>query len=253
MHWSKTQSNIALSSAEAELNATVKGLSELIGVYNLVQETLRVNASLALYTDASACKGMLLRHGSGKVKHLSVKQLWSQEAVKLYDVQVCRVPREANPSDMLTHSVTFPAAEKQLACLKFFRGKLGQDRHGHRVIATPEGTEVSRAGSSCAHSFPVDAVYAQSLCTVAQSEEGCRRPHPLRTLSNLHVPASTSRGILNPHLVPSGKCQLHPHSQACISRRNLRCMHWVHSLGWGGYRRGIPVAILAQAIEGKIA
>ena len=32
MRWSKTQSNVALSSAEAELNATVKGLSELIGM-----------------------------------------------------------------------------------------------------------------------------------------------------------------------------------------------------------------------------
>ena len=40
MHWSKCQSNIALSSAEAELNATVKGLSEIIGLYYLIGETL---------------------------------------------------------------------------------------------------------------------------------------------------------------------------------------------------------------------
>ena len=40
-HWSKSQSNIALSSAEAELNATVKGLSELIGLHNLIEETHR--------------------------------------------------------------------------------------------------------------------------------------------------------------------------------------------------------------------
>merc|ERR1711973_870084 len=64
-HWSKSQSNVALSSAEAELNATVKGLSELIGLYHLIEETQRVTLNLILCTDASACKGMLLRHGTG--------------------------------------------------------------------------------------------------------------------------------------------------------------------------------------------
>ena len=39
MHWSNMQSNVALSSAEAELNATVKGLSELIRLHNLIRDT----------------------------------------------------------------------------------------------------------------------------------------------------------------------------------------------------------------------
>ena len=73
MHWSKAQSNVALSSAEAELNACVKGLSELIGLFNLISETIGVVPSLKLCTDASACRGMLLRHGVGKGKHLSVR------------------------------------------------------------------------------------------------------------------------------------------------------------------------------------
>ena len=37
-HWSKMQSNVALSSGEAELNASVKGISELIGVIELFRE-----------------------------------------------------------------------------------------------------------------------------------------------------------------------------------------------------------------------
>ena len=37
-HWSKMQSNVALSSGEAELNAAVKGISELIGVIELCRE-----------------------------------------------------------------------------------------------------------------------------------------------------------------------------------------------------------------------
>ena len=122
MHWSKMQSNVALSSAEAELNATVKGLSELIGLYHIIVETQKVTPSLALCTDASACKSMLLRHGAGRVKHLSVKQLWSQEVVSYFGVQVSRVARVNNPSDVLTHSVSFPIAEQQLRCFNAWRG-----------------------------------------------------------------------------------------------------------------------------------
>ena len=121
-HWSKSQSNIALSSAEAELNATVKGLSEIVGLHNLIEETQKVSVNLVLCTDASACKGMLLRHGTGKVKHLSVKQLWAQECVRAYDVQIQRVPREQNPSDVLTHSVSHPIMETQMERLNVRRG-----------------------------------------------------------------------------------------------------------------------------------
>ena len=113
-HWSKSQSNVALSSAEAELNATVKGLSELIGLYHLIEETQSTTVKLVLRTDASACKGMLLRHGAGKVKHLSVKQLWAQECVRAYDVTVQKIPREQNPSDVLTHSVGHPTLTAQM-------------------------------------------------------------------------------------------------------------------------------------------
>ena len=79
---------------------------------------------LVLCTDASACKGMLLRHGAGKVKHLSVKQLWSQECVRAYNVTIQRVPREQNPSDVLTHSVSHPTMETQMEKLNVRRGSV---------------------------------------------------------------------------------------------------------------------------------
>ena len=72
---------------------------------------------------------MLLRHGAGKVKHLSVKQLWSQEVVRYFDIQVKKVARENNPADILTHAVSFPIAERQLRSFNAYRGKLqGEDR-----------------------------------------------------------------------------------------------------------------------------
>ena len=115
LHWSKLQSNIALSSGEAELNATVKGLSEVIGLYNLIEETMKVKPQISLFPDASACKGMLLRHGAGRIKHLSVKQLWAQEVVSHYRVGVSRVSRYDNASDVLTHSVSGATLERQLS------------------------------------------------------------------------------------------------------------------------------------------
>ena len=118
---SRAQQLVALSSAEAELNASVKGLSELIGLYNRASEILQMSPKLTLSTDASACRGKLHRHGAGKVKHLSVKQLWSQEAVRCFGVEVHRLPRAENPADILMHSAIFPVADQQLSRLNFRR------------------------------------------------------------------------------------------------------------------------------------
>ena len=95
-----------------KLNAAVKGLSKLIGLNNLISETMHVKPTLTLCTDASACKGMIPRHWTGEVKHLSVEQLWSQEVVRFFDIQVRKVTCARNLADMLTHSVGFAIAEQ---------------------------------------------------------------------------------------------------------------------------------------------
>ena len=105
-HGSKKQANVALSSGEAELNAAVKGLSEGLGVAHLFRDFFGAEPTIRLLTDASACKGMLLRQGCGRIKHLSTKQLWAQGAIQSYSVQVEKIPRVANSADALTHSVS---------------------------------------------------------------------------------------------------------------------------------------------------
>ena len=101
-HFSSTQSNVALSSAEAELNASVKCTSELIGLRNLMNG-FAVDLYLELSLDSSAAKGICQRRGSGKVKHLEVKQLWLQEKVFKKEIKMNKIPRAVNPSDCLTH------------------------------------------------------------------------------------------------------------------------------------------------------
>jgi len=101
-HWSKLQGTVALSSGEAELNAAVKGVSEIIGIQELAQE-FNYQLSVTLCTDATVCKSILLRHGSGRIKHLSTKQLWVQGAIESYGIKVTKVPRAINSSDLMTH------------------------------------------------------------------------------------------------------------------------------------------------------
>jgi len=101
-HWSSTQSTVALSSAEAELNALVKAASETLGIRNMLLEMGKEFEGRIL-TDSSAAKGIVSRVGCGKVKHLEARQLWVQEVVKQKRLQVRKVPREINISDALTH------------------------------------------------------------------------------------------------------------------------------------------------------
>ena len=104
-HWSRLQAGPAPSSGEAELNAGTKGLSELIGVRNFLDQ-LGVKVNLRHYIDASAAKGTLMRQGAGNIKHLEVRQLWGQYAVEKYGVEVIKIPRKINLADNLTHPIS---------------------------------------------------------------------------------------------------------------------------------------------------
>jgi len=104
-HWSSTQASVALSSGEAELNAIVKGLSEAIGVTNLIR-SCGGRTRCTIRTDSSAANGIVHRRGCGKIKHLEAKQLWVQEKVMSKEVSIKKIPRQENPSDCLTHHWT---------------------------------------------------------------------------------------------------------------------------------------------------
>ena len=73
-HWSRIQQNIALSSGEAELNAINKGAAEGLGALYMAGG-LGEKMHLEMFTDSSAARGVIQRCGSGKIKHLQVKQL----------------------------------------------------------------------------------------------------------------------------------------------------------------------------------
>ena len=101
-HWSRTQVSLALSSAEAELNAAVKAACEATGMKQLCGH-LGMPVTIKMFGDSSATKGTLSRKGSGKVKHLETRQLWLQEHIASGNVVLLKVHRDLNSADALTH------------------------------------------------------------------------------------------------------------------------------------------------------
>ena len=119
-HWARTQQLIALSSAEAELNAAVKAAQEGLGVAHLEEEFGRWLV-VQLYGDSSANHGMIQRQGAGKVKHLTVRQLWLQQQSELGVCIHNKIPRAENSADMLTHHWNKTDADNHLTRMNCHR------------------------------------------------------------------------------------------------------------------------------------
>ena len=117
-HWSRTQTTVALSSGEAELNSALKGGTELIGAQSLMAE-LKLSVNLELLGDSSACFGTLHREGTGRVKHLEIKQLWLQGKVKDGSLKYTKIPREINAADSLAKSWSNSDGPRHFAQLGF--------------------------------------------------------------------------------------------------------------------------------------
>ena len=113
-HWSRTQATVALSSAEAELNASVKGASEGIYLRNTAK-SIGMNLKVSLFGDSSAAKGIMSRTGAGPVKHLGIKQLWIQEKVRNKEVEVTKVAGTENLADALTKNLDSNGIAKHLS------------------------------------------------------------------------------------------------------------------------------------------
>ena len=126
--WS-TQAVIALSSGEAEYYAALKGSCAALGFQSMLVD-LGMRASITLFTDSSAARGIIHRAGLGKLRHLETGYLWLQAAVKNKRLQVRKVPGKDNPADLFT---------KHLAAAEMWKhlGTLGMTEEAGRTTAVP--------------------------------------------------------------------------------------------------------------------
>ena len=62
----------------------------------------KMDVEVKVMADSSAAKGIAQRRGLGKLRHIELKLLWVQEAVKLGRIRIGKVAGSCNPADHLT-------------------------------------------------------------------------------------------------------------------------------------------------------
>ena len=103
--WASTQSVVALSSGEAEYYGLVKGGCIAIGIKSMLEDW-GLLVKLRLYTDSSAGRGICMRSGLGKVRHIELQYLWLQEKVRSRILEIAKIKGTANPADIFTKYIT---------------------------------------------------------------------------------------------------------------------------------------------------
>ena len=96
--YSRTQSNIALSSGEAEFYALVATASAALGTVAITYDFID-NSDAYPYADASAAFGVVGREGLGRIRHLDTQSLWLQHALRRRRLGLGKVLGTENPSN----------------------------------------------------------------------------------------------------------------------------------------------------------
>jgi len=118
---SKTQSVVALSSAEAELLGMSSAVAEALFAQSLLQEFLQTEIPIEAYTDSKACLGFIGRQGLGRMKHIETKFMWLQQVVQQRGVTISCVPSHENQADVLTKQLLpgqLEVARRQLGLIE---------------------------------------------------------------------------------------------------------------------------------------
>ena len=100
--WCSSQATVALSSAEAELVAAVRGAAEGLSARSLSQDLTGSYCQLRVHIDSSAAIGICKRSGIGKIRHLDTRLLWIQDLVRDGTINVLKVAGTINPADLMT-------------------------------------------------------------------------------------------------------------------------------------------------------
>ena len=114
---SRTQGGVSLSSGEAEYYAMVSALAEAKQIQEILGEC-GLQTHIVLETDSSAAKACAERPGSGRMKHISVKYRYLQEAVANQEVKVRKIGTKHNVADSLTKGVSQDVLNKMLRELR---------------------------------------------------------------------------------------------------------------------------------------
>ena len=139
--WSKTQSLVALSSAESELYAIVKASSETLGLRTIFGD-LNKKFTSTILSDASAALGIIQRQGLGKLRHIDCSYLFVQNLNAEKIIKFSKVLGTENPADLCTKGLSEAEIEKYI---KMTQSAFHQGKHG---LCPQLNTLTDRTGSS---------------------------------------------------------------------------------------------------------
>ena len=148
--WSSMQATVAQSSGEAEDYAMIQAAAEALGMQSVMRD-LGWEARIRLWVDSSAAKSMASRIGIGRVRHMEVKFLWLQEAVKNRGIEVRKVPGTLNPADVLTKPKPVKEVAELLEGVGVYIKSRREDGHGPLGDVRPyscEALQVCNHGSA---------------------------------------------------------------------------------------------------------
>ena len=105
--FSRTQGTIATSSGEAELYAIGSGVSEGLGIVNLLEEgELLPKVTMSVMTDSTSAKAIATRMGVSKLtRHIQIRFLYMQDFVANGILKIKKIRTMQNPADVMTKYV----------------------------------------------------------------------------------------------------------------------------------------------------
>lgn len=204
------QAVVALSSGEAEFYALGRAAASAIMMRQVFEQCGFVGMEAIVQSDSSAARGIASRIGSGRPRHLHIRDLWIQEKTRSGEIKLERARTEDNTSDLGTEYLDRKRIDKLmgLAGLVFEKVKPA----GARVLAavTMLGCPLAVAGAVPADNddeheneyvfmalmitmivgMTTIVVKIQSVAAYATRE--CRR----REIGSLKKNATRSRGAL---------------------------------------------------------
>ena len=111
---------IALSSAEAEFYATNRGTASGLQVCFFLTEA-GYAVIPRVWSDSSACRGIVRRQGSGRMRHLDIRHMWTQERLQKGEFLLKAVGTDKNVGDLMTKHLAATRMEELLRRLGVLR------------------------------------------------------------------------------------------------------------------------------------
>ncbi len=240
--WSSTQTNVALSSGEAEFNGVVRGSGAGLGYQSLLRD-LGQELPLRVWTDSSSAIGTCSRQGLGKLRHLDTHTLWVQQAVRSKRLQLLKIAGEVNPADIFTkHSLSRERLMK-LSQLFDCRYQSGRAASAPQTRATPGG-KITMAEANAVEAAPFEGETTEpdpQMPHVQLSHAELRRLHPaLLVPDDLHQEPDLADDDADGILVEGERIakQIMQEAREHGRRRHLRSRTRAEGVAW--HRRCEP-------------